>query len=172
VEAIMAVEAATVEGHDWCPACECLLPLEAFKRDRRKAACCVLNCWECRNACADRRAKERMRRYYDGTAVASRTYRDFVFSHYGWSCQCCGTTNQPTIDHLSGDGLQHRETVKGARNIYRWLVENGYPEGFQTLCLNCNASKRAGPRCLLDHSEPGSPRRRTPTELRRLRTAA
>jgi hypothetical protein len=32
---------------------------------------------------------------------------------------------------------------------YRWLRDNGFPEGFQFLCLSCNDSKGAGERCTL-----------------------
>jgi hypothetical protein len=151
-------------GHDWCPACEQVLPLAAFKRDRRKAVCCVLSCWDCSSICSERRHKESSRRRHRGDPP----YRELVLDHYGRSCRCCSVTEQLTIDHVNGDGAEHRKTVNGAQ-LYRWLVENDFPEGFQTLCFNCNASKRAGPRCLLDHSVPGKPRRRTPAELRRLR---
>jgi len=33
----------------------------------------------------------------------------------------------------------------------RWLVKNGFPEGFQTLCRPCNVSKKRGTRCRLKH---------------------
>ncbi len=37
--------------------------------------------------------------------------------------------------------------------MYRWLIRNGFPEGFQTLCMPCNSSKRDGDRCRLGHAE-------------------
>lgn len=44
-----------------------------------------------------------------------------------------------TIDHINNDGHKHRELV-GVK-MYRWLVQNNFPEGFQVLCANCNLKK-------------------------------
>jgi len=59
-----------------------------------------------------------------------------VFNHYGNSCACCGETEPPflTIDHEHGGGNQHLR----AKALYVWLRQNNYPEGFRTLCMNCN----------------------------------
>ena len=35
--------------------------------------------------------------------------------------------------------------------MYRWLRDNGFPEGFQTLCLSCDDFKGTGERCTLAH---------------------
>jgi hypothetical protein len=35
--------------------------------------------------------------------------------------------------------------------MYRWLRDNGLPEGFQILRLSCNDSKGTGARCTLAH---------------------
>jgi hypothetical protein len=80
-----------------------------------------------------------------------------VFAHYGTACACCGATENLSIDHVNGDGGDHREELFGRRNgggeqVWRWLVKNGFPDGFQTLCIPCNQSKRTGERCRLDHS--------------------
>jgi hypothetical protein len=52
-----------------------------------------------------------------------------------------------TIDHINGDGAEHRREIglgrKCGYNFYRWLKNNGYPDGFQVLCFNCNFRKRA-----------------------------
>lgn len=85
------------------------------------------------------------------TVIAGRryitAYKAPVFDHYGWSCACCGTTDDPTIDHVNGDGREHRAEVGGSQAVYRWLIANGFPEGFQTLCFPCNDSKRDGSHC-------------------------
>ncbi|HEY1667396.1 MAG TPA: hypothetical protein VGG54_17060, partial [Trebonia sp.] len=39
----------------------------------------------------------------------------------------------------------------GACGICRWLRDNGFPGGFQILCLSCNDSKGTGERCTLAH---------------------
>src|ERR1700730_11632445 len=52
-----------------------------------------------------------------------------------------------------GGGSAHREKLFGRAaetcGMYRWLRDNGFPEGFQILCLSCNDSKGTGERCTL-----------------------
>ncbi len=71
-----------------------------------------------------------------------------VFDHYGWQCACCGSADRISIDHVNGGGQEHRQELNlaggNARQVYAWLIKNGFPGGFQTLCLPCNQSK--GPR--------------------------
>lgn len=70
-----------------------------------------------------------------------------VMSHYGAKCACCGEGNLAflTIDHINGNGSQHRIKVigirSGGRKFYRWLKAQGYPSEFQVLCMNCNFAK-------------------------------
>lgn len=80
-----------------------------------------------------------------------------VFAHYGDACACCGTAERLTIDHVNGDGAQHRLELFGdpqgasATQFYFWLIQNGFPAGFQVLCRPCNISKRRGERCRINH---------------------
>lgn len=68
-----------------------------------------------------------------------------VLEHYGMKCSCPKCPEQTktvaflTIDHVNGDGKEHRNTFK--KNFYLWLIENEYPNGFQTLCFNCNIGR-------------------------------
>lgn len=68
-----------------------------------------------------------------------------VLSHYsGGAPQCaiCGFSDIRAleIDHINGGGQKHRrETgLHGGGSFYRWLKQQGYPEGFRVLCRNCN----------------------------------
>lgn len=65
-----------------------------------------------------------------------------VFSHYGLKCACCGESDIRflTIDHINNDGNKHRKEI-GLLAIYRWLIRNNFPDGFQALCYNCNLGK-------------------------------
>lgn len=67
--------------------------------------------------------------------------RELVYDHYGRSCACCGEFRKQflTIDHIARDGSHHRKTFHGL--ICDWLVRNGYPDGFQILCFNCNCGR-------------------------------
>jgi hypothetical protein len=80
-------------------------------------------------------------------AAASKRQREDakrkVFEYYGVTCACCGESCLLflTVEHIDGGGRKHRKTM-GAQTIYVWLVNNGFPEGFEILCYNCNCGKR------------------------------
>lgn len=108
------------------------------------------------------RAAERQRRWYTAHPEKARAKKlaeatrlaEAVFAHYGTSCACCETTERLTIDHVNGDGKEHRQELglKGGYPFYRWLKRAGFPPGYQTLCLPCNRSKGTGERCRIDHT--------------------
>ena len=82
----------------------------------------------------------------------SGNLRAQVFAHYGTECACCGTTEDLSIDHVNGNGREHREELfgnpRGNRDgTYRWLIKMGFPGGFQVLCRPCNSSKGRGEYC-------------------------
>ena len=64
-----------------------------------------------------------------------------VLSHYGpaHTLRCawpeCGVCDIDllTLDHVNNDGAQD---VRKSATLYRHLIRNGFPEGFQTLCWN------------------------------------
>ena len=64
-----------------------------------------------------------------------------VFDYYGRECACCGEKEMMflTIDHINGGGTKHRK--KMGEKITTWLLRNNFPDGFQTLCFNCNWGK-------------------------------
>jgi hypothetical protein len=80
--------------------------------------------------------------------------RQAVFDHYGWHCACCGSTERLEIDHVNGGGTEHRrkERLPSGLAFYRWLIRNNFPDGYQALCRSCNASKRSGTHCRLNHA--------------------
>jgi hypothetical protein len=113
-------------------------------------------CKSCRNE-RRREARKEKRGYYatererghDAHLLASRRlyyrYKAKVFAHYGGehpACKCgFDDPRALSIDHVDGGGSQHRKTLKGI-SIHKWLVAQGYPEGFQILCMNCQYIKR------------------------------
>lgn len=73
--------------------------------------------------------------------------RDLVYRAYGgYRCACCGETESKflTIDHIYNDGAKHKREhrLRTGEQMYRWLIRNRYPKGFQILCMNCNWGKR------------------------------
>lgn len=79
--------------------------------------------------------------------------KDLVFAHYGRRCRCCGSYKYSSIDHVEGGGKEHRKQLGWNQTLYRWLIEQGYPDGFQTLCRSCNSSKRDGAFCRIHYQE-------------------
>ncbi|KKN79315.1 hypothetical protein LCGC14_0340970 [marine sediment metagenome] len=61
------------------------------------------------------------------------------------ACVNCGFSNIDalTIDHVNGGGNKHRRQLGGRSGVsfYYWLAENKYPEGYRTLCMNCQFIK-------------------------------
>ena len=83
-------------------------------------------------------------RHQEATRRRYALIRDEVFRAYGgYVCACCGETEPAflTIDHIYGGGDTHRKEV-GQSNIYRWLRDNNYPDGFQVLCMNCQFGRK------------------------------
>ncbi len=74
-------------------------------------------------------------------------YRKETISHYGGTpprCACCGEKEVKflTIDHINGGGNKDRKEKNNvAGGLCGWLVKNGFPSGFQVLCMNCNWGK-------------------------------
>jgi len=69
-----------------------------------------------------------------------------VLTHYGnGKCACikCGfwDARALSIDHINGGGSKHIKSL--GKPFYDWLVENNYPDGYQTLCMNCQWIKKA-----------------------------
>jgi hypothetical protein len=60
-------------------------------------------------------------------------------------CECCNETDIRflTIDHKDGGGRKHRREIGIGPGVpfYRWLKANNYPEGYTTLCFNCNCGR-------------------------------
>jgi hypothetical protein len=72
-----------------------------------------------------------------------------VLTHYGnGRCQCvmCGESRPAclSIDHINGNGYKLRKSgiEKKGRSLYPSLKKQGYPKGYQTLCMNCQFYKR------------------------------
>ena len=80
----------------------------------------------------------------DRASAHSRQRKIRVLSRYGpnGALQCCWrrcTICDPdmlSLDHINNDGAQDRKVRGTGDNIYRHVEQDGYPEGFQTLCYN------------------------------------
>lgn len=68
-----------------------------------------------------------------------------VFEGYGNKCNCLGcTVEEPwflQIDHVFNNGAAHKRAIGDGLPMYKWIIENNYPDSIQLLCANCNWSK-------------------------------
>jgi hypothetical protein len=96
--------------------------------------------------------------YHERTKFYNRRYHDEVVPLYKESCINMYTNGEATcrwcgqgdmdvlcLDHVNDDGKQHAK-VSGHRcgqYLFRWLMKNDYPPGFQVLCASCNMKKEA-----------------------------
>lgn len=91
--------------------------------------------------------REAQRVYRNGR---NRIRRLEAIAHYGGKCACCGESEVGflSFDHIDGGGAEHRRKDPTAYKIATWLIRNGFPEGFQLLCHNCNLGRHLnGGRC-------------------------
>lgn len=112
----------------------------------------VVHCNSCRRRIDDWKT-EKGREYNRAASRKSNLrLREETLNAYGGACKCCGETEGVflTIDHIDNNGANHRRELKGrnygcgSTNVYRWLRKNGFPDGFQILCWNCNWAKSHG----------------------------
>lgn len=77
--------------------------------------------------------------------VNDQIKRMLVIDHYSngeFKCAYCGIDDVDvlTTDHMNGGGTQHRKTC--GNHVYRELIRDNFPKGYQVLCFNCNWKKR------------------------------
>lgn len=122
-------------------------------RDKRRAAGL---CWGCGKRppvddpkftrCRECRIKQEhyMGNFEPRRKVKAKERKRRVFEAYGGiECACPGCVENNldllNIDHINNDGGAHRKKIGG--NIYSWLEQNNYPEGFRVLCFSCNIGR-------------------------------
>ena len=69
--------------------------------------------------------------------------RTKLFDGYGNKCVCCGET-EPLfleLDHVHGGGAKEYKATNPA-NVYRRLIKENFPAGYQLLCSNCNRGRQ------------------------------
>lgn len=148
-----------------CPRCNQVKSLDCFYKDERAGSKTTSECKEClcKRSWPDDEEKrlkinEKSKNYYWKNKEKSslnckkrtKEIRDIVLKGYGGEtpcCACCGENIADflTIDHIYNNGAEDRKgKAKGWNRgsyLYRRLMKENFPEGFQLLCWNCNTSK-------------------------------
>lgn len=79
-----------------------------------------------------------------------RGLKQQVLDRYGNACKFCGYEDIRAlqIDHINNNGAEERKALGGQSvsgwRFYQYLVAKGLPDGYQTLCANCNMIKQLG----------------------------
>ena len=71
-------------------------------------------------------------------------YKTIVHDHYGNECECCQEARAEflELDHVNGGGNKHRAEVGGSTQmLYKWVIDNSFPNDFRLLCSNCNKAR-------------------------------
>lgn len=144
-----------------CKDCGRLLDKSNFKRQNRGKTCIDCNRLRMRNwVVSNRDSVIISTKRYQSTSkfrdnqnrwarLKRRNRKHEVINHYSNGtnmCESCGFCDirALTIDHVDGGGCKHRRDIgiTSGWGFYKWLIDNGFPEGFQVLCANCQSIKR------------------------------
>lgn len=120
---------------------------EAYKEGHKAKGLCL----SCKTPAEGRLYCTRHRAEKNRTTIRNNLkVKREVFERYGGCvCNCCseGHIEFLTIDHIDGNGAEHRRRIfgksagMGGARLYRALKREGFPAGFQVLCFNCNVAK-------------------------------
>ncbi len=72
-----------------------------------------------------------------------------VYGNGEMKCVQCGEERSAclSIDHINNNGASHRRELNRSGTLfYRWLRDNRFPMGYQTLCMNCQWVKKLSSR--------------------------
>lgn len=87
--------------------------------------------------------RNRQKRYQEKESNIKRG----VLTHYGGgkcACVICGFNDIDclNLDHINDDAHHRQNNGRvGGKALYKKLMNQNYPEGYQTLCHNCNMKK-------------------------------
>lgn len=102
-------------------------------------------CLDCYNTARRLKYKQEPERFIQSAQEHRAARKIETIQAYGGKCSCCNESNIKflSIDHVGGNGNEHRRKVVGlSRNFYTWLKHQGYPKDeFQVLCYNCNLGR-------------------------------
>jgi hypothetical protein len=76
--------------------------------------------------------------YFRFQQIGFQRRRQEVIKHYGNKCNCCGESH---LEFLTIDHIQHSNKGLYGERLYRYLIRNNFPNGYQVLCWNCNSLK-------------------------------
>lgn len=111
-----------------------------FKPDIHNKKYCSKDCEESNTVIKNNKNKRQKNNQKDNRRELLEYYSNGFLR-----CACCYDEkyNELQLDHINGDGKQHRKELGGNsfNVLYSWVVKNNYPPIFQLLCSYCNRAK-------------------------------
>lgn len=89
--------------------------------------------------------RDRLREYARNRKLNAKLV---ILDRYGKSCALCGFDDMRALhlDHINNNGAEERKSLGSQKfsgaNFYMYLIKQGLPDGYQTLCANCNFIKQ------------------------------
>lgn len=130
-----------------CPHCKETKKADEFWKNTQSVDGLCSYCKICQNEIRRTKRKNKIG-YWANEQKERQQLKEEVFNNYGGTKCCkCGFNDirALSIDHINGGGNLHRRELFGKNaggQFYNWLRNNGYPTGFQVLCMNCQFIKR------------------------------
>lgn len=125
-----------------CVKCGEMKSAESFSKDKSTKTGLYCYCKKCMVVITKSQYEKHRTKRIRKVKEYHNILRNEIFNKYGNSCACCGESRREflCIDHINGGGNKHRKSIGNQLGIgfYRWLRNNNWPQGFRTLCHNCN----------------------------------
>jgi hypothetical protein len=90
--------------------------------------------------------KHRVKRTSECREKNQKIKREVLTKYGNGECKCvlCGFTNiiALSLDHTNNNGSSERKKFNRPQPLYRHLIKNNFPEGYRTLCMNCQFIER------------------------------
>lgn len=122
---------SVVDGKKICSSCYNNLDISKFGKCNITKSGLNSNCRDCKTLMG---------------YIADQKIKQEMVDAYGGGCSCCGETHIEflTVEHILGDGKQHRQEVNGhGIKVYKDLKKKGWPKDkYTVMCWNCNCARK------------------------------
>ena len=124
-----------------CPKCKATKPITEFSPVGSRKGGRDIYCRKCKNK-TDKQNLQRLR-------------EDAINQYGGPTCVNCGETFTKVLvlDHINDDGAQDRKKRGVGKQFLFSLKRDGWPEGLQVMCTNCNSLKSRAPELLEEYAK-------------------
>lgn len=128
-----------------CPTCNINKNIIEWGKNKYTSDGLSSQCLECKNNRAKIYRQNNRSRLKIKSKKFHQKYKFIVIAYYSFGEMCCRKCRNSDLrvlqlDHINGDGYKDRKS-KGS-DLYRILIKQDFPEGYQVLCPTCNIIKK------------------------------